>query len=190
MVIRLWTLFLFAAIPVWAQNNAVAPPHPSSEISNPPPAAIQNPPAGQQIEKLRAECLQHRRAICGKILQVLPDGIVVDTGYTNLMRPPLNRSWLVPGSVKTEPAAHLVEGDQPDCVCVGLLFLTDLPKKPAANVFDYVNLRGYPTGQYTYTSVGDVRRTVRRFSAKLSKAVHWRLEEDERQKAASAVLMR
>ena len=136
---------------------------------------------GQQIEALRADCIQHRRTICGKILKVLPDGLVVESGYTNLMRAPLNHSWLAPGSVEAMPAANLVEGRQPDCVCVGLVFLTNLPKKPVAKLYDYVDITGYPEGSYTYTSVGDLRRTVRRFSAKLSKAVQWHLDEREKQ---------
>ena len=104
------------------------------------------------LDRIQFDCIQSRRTICGKILKVLPDGFVIDSGYTNIMRDPLNHSWLVPGSVKARRAASLVEGDQPACVCVGLVFLTDLPKKPVANVYDYVNLTAYPTGQCTYTS--------------------------------------
>ena len=31
----------------------------------------------QRVEDMRAECIQNRRLICGKILKVLPDGLVV-----------------------------------------------------------------------------------------------------------------
>jgi hypothetical protein len=93
------------------------------------------------------------------------------------MRPPLNHSWLVPGSVEARRPANLVEDDQPNHVCVGLVFLADLPKKPAAMPYDYVILAGYPTGQYTYASVGEVRRTVRKFSTKLANAIQWKLDE-------------
>jgi len=135
----------------------------------------------QRLEDIRLDCIQKRRTICGKILKVLPDGLVVDSGYTNLMRSPLNHSWLASGFAQAEPATNMVEGDQPNCVCIGLIFLTNLPKKPAAKVYDYVNLTGYPTGQYTYTSVGDLRRTVRRFSAKLATSIQWHFDESEKQ---------
>jgi hypothetical protein len=180
------TLLFCAAIPELAQSNDVAIAHISSEASNSVPGIIQAQPnqgltPAQRIEEIRLDCIQNRRTICGKILKVLPDGLVIDSGYTNLMRAPLNRSWLVPGSVKAEPAANLVEGNQPACVCVGLVFLTDLPKKPVARVYDYVNLTCYPSGQYTYTSVGDVRRTIRKFSAKLNHLVQRKLGGSEKQ---------
>jgi len=124
-------------------------------------------------EKIRADCVQGRRIICGRILKILPGGIVVDSGYTNLMRPPLNKTWLIPGTVKTERAANLVEGREPGCVGVGLFFLTDLPKSRSAKPrrYDYVVVQAYPTGHYTYASVGTVQRTVRRFSCTLANAI-------------------
>ncbi len=128
-------------------------------------------------EDARMDCIQHRRIICGKILKMMPEGVVVDSGYTNLLGLPLKHSWLVPGTTKSEPAVNLVESDQPDCVCVGLVFLTDLPKKPVPKVFDYVVITGYPEGEFTYASVGDVRRTVRKFTNKLAKSTQWKLEQ-------------
>ena len=43
-------------------------------------------------------------------------------------------------------------------------------------VYDYVIIEGYPMGQYTYTSPGNVQRTVRKFSAKLEEAFDWNLQ--------------
>ena len=74
------------------------------------------------MEELRARCIENRRIICGKILKILPDGIVVDSGYTNLMRAPLNQSWLIPGTAMAERATNIVEGAAPDSVCVGQVF--------------------------------------------------------------------
>jgi len=183
---QLKKLLLFAAMSALAQNNEVGPAHLSSEASNSPSGIVQNqtrqsPGAAQRLEGIRLDCIQNRRTICGKILKVLPDGLVIDSGYTNIMRDPLNRKWLVPGAVQERPPANVVEGDQPACVCIGLVFLTDLPKKPKARVYDYVDLTGYPTGQYTYTSVGDVRRTIRKFSAKLNHLVQSKFAESEKQ---------
>ena len=133
----------------------------------------------QQAEAMRAVCIQGRRSICGKILQVLPEGLVVESGYTNLLREPLTRSWLVPGTVTASRANGLQESSQPGSICIGPVFLTDLPKsrghKPQR--YDYVIIEGYPAGQFTYTSVGTVQHTVRRFSAQLIKAVDFNLQQ-------------
>ena len=86
--------------------------------------------------------------ICGKILRVLPEGLVVESGYTDLLRPPLTDSWLVPGTVAATRTPNLVESREPGSVCVGTVFLTDLPKargkKPKP--FDFVILLAYPAG--------------------------------------------
>ncbi|MDB6023649.1 MAG: hypothetical protein JWQ04_3506 [Pedosphaera sp.] len=136
-----------------------------------------------RIEEIRAACIQNRRLICGKILKILPDGLVVDSGYGSLMRAPLNNSWLVPGAVVAARDTSVVESNNPDSMCIGLVFLTDLPKSRDAKpkLYDYVTLEGFPVGQYTYTSVGDLRRTVRKFSCKLANAVKWKFEESEKQ---------
>src|SRR5262249_38753039 len=117
-------------------------------------------------EQLRTTCLHGRRSICGKILRIFPNGLLVESGYTNLLREPLTQSWLVPGSVIASRAQNLVESKEPGALCVGTIFLTDLPRgKPQQ--YDYVILAGYLTGEFSYISVGSVRKTVRRFSANL-----------------------
>lgn len=139
----------------------------------------------QRYEKVRIGCIQNRRIIAGKIVKVLPDGFVVDSGYADLSRPPLNESWLVPGTVTATRPANLVEANYPDAVCVGLVFLTDLPKsrRVIPKLYDYVNIEGYPAGKYTYTSVGDVQRTVRKFTHNLDNATQWQFDQIEKQNA-------
>ena len=67
-------------------------------------------------------------------------------------------------------------------MCVGTVFLTDLPRgKPKQ--YDYVLIAGYPTGEFIYQSVGTIQRTVRRFSANLDKAVKSNLATAEQQAA-------
>jgi len=44
----------------------------------------------------------------------------------------------------------------------------------------------YPTGQYTYTSIGAIRRTVRRFSANLHRAVGFNLQAEDKTQSPSA----
>ncbi|HUD49302.1 MAG TPA: hypothetical protein VMR33_20910 [Candidatus Baltobacteraceae bacterium] len=128
----------------------------------------------QATEKIRSDCIQGRRIICGRILKIFPDGLVVESGYTNLMRPPLNKAWLIPGTAEATRQANLVEGKEPGCVCVGLVFLTALPRSRSSakpKLYDYVVIQGYPAGRYTYTSVGTIQRTVRRFAAALPTAI-------------------
>ncbi len=128
----------------------------------------------RQSEQLRAQCIAGRRSISGKILRVFPDGILVESGYTNLARAPLTKSWLIPGTVTAARGENLVETREPGAMCIGTVLLTDLPRgKPRQ--YDYVVIAGYPTGEFTYTSVGSVRKTVRRFSANLDKAVRTNL---------------
>lgn len=152
-----WGTLLSAA----AQSNTPA--------ASPAPSA--NPISNLELsEQWRAKCIAERRSIRGKILRILPSGILVESGYTNLLRQPLTKSWLVPGTATATRAENLVETREPGALCVGAVFVTDLPRgKPKQ--YDYVILAGYPTGEFTYTSVGTVRKTVRRFSANLDKAV-------------------
>ena len=128
-----------------------------------------------RAEQIRTACIQGRRTICGKVLQILPEGLVVESGYSSLLRPELNRSWLVPGTVIASRDPHLVEGQVPGEIATGLVFLTDLPRsrgpKPKPKAYDYVVIQAYPAGQFTYTSVGTIQRTVRRFACGLETAV-------------------
>ena len=135
--------------------------------------------ATQQLsEQLRAQGIAGRRSICGKILRVFPKGILVESGYTNLARAPLTKSWLIPGTVVAARGEGMVETREPGAMCIGTVFLTDLPRgKP--HPYDYVVIAGYPTGDFTYTSVGSLRKTVRRFSANLDKAVRTNLAAAE-----------
>jgi hypothetical protein len=145
-----------------------------AQTNDTPTAARQARAFEQATEKIRADCVQGRRIVCGRILKIFPDGLVVDSGYTNLMRPPLNKSWLVPGTAQATRQPNLIEGNEPGCVCVGLVFLTALPRSRSAakpRPYDYVVIEGYPAGQYTYTSVGTIQRTVRRFAAALPTAI-------------------
>lgn len=167
-----------------AQTNPVALTSRPSPVANSlagtvPSGTNQGAALAQRVEAMRAVCIQNRRMICGKIIKVLPDGLVVDSGYTNLLRAPLNQSWLIAGTTEATRATNLVESKEPDAVCVGLVFVTDLPKSPGAKpkAFDYVNLEGFPMGQYTYTSVGDLKRTVRKFTCKIANSVRWNFEQ-------------
>jgi hypothetical protein len=184
---------MFAAMPVVAQTYEVASTNQSMPFFHGPLAHFQSQTnqaqfVTQHIEAIRADCIQKRRIVCGRILKVLQDGFIVDSGYTNLMRDPLKRSWLVPGTAIAARATNILEEDHPDSVCIGLIFLTDTPKsrRLKAKQYDYVLIVAYPTGQYTYTSIGAIRRTVRRFSANLHRAVGFNLQAEDKTQSPSA----
>lgn len=179
MNVKFTFLFFFAVLSASAQTNAV------NAVSNSPAQIIQTPTnqtpsIEERTARIRADCVQGRRSICGRILKVLPDGLVIESGYTNLVRYPLDRSWLVPGTAMANRTTGLVEGNEPGSMCVGLVFLTDIPKlrgtKPKQ--YDYVVIQGYPAGQYTYASLGTIERTVRRFSVGLQTAIDLCLESE------------
>jgi uncharacterized repeat protein (TIGR03806 family) len=128
-------------------------------------------PAPSPREAVRSACVEGRRIICGKVLEVLPEGLVVDSGYTNLLRPPLTQSWVAPATVNASRNPNAIEGKEPGCVAFGLVFLTDLPRNPKPHAFDYVMLTAYPAGQHSYTSTAGIRRTVRRFAGGVETAV-------------------
>lgn len=178
MLIQLAALFSFPAMLALAQVNNIASTNQSIDVSNALSQVVQSqinqdPAVARRVGVIRADCIQNRRLICGKIIKMLPGGLVVQSGYTNLLRHPLDRSWLAPGTVVASRPPNLVESKEPGSICVGLVYLTDYPKsrRTKPKPFDYVILEGYPAGQYTYTSVGTLQRTVRRFSVSLAEAV-------------------
>jgi hypothetical protein len=177
-VAKIGLVFLFAAnCSARAQTNSAGAGQTNQFMS-----------AVQRAEKIRAACIQGRRSICGKILRVLPDGLVVESGYTNLLREPLTSSWLVPGTATASRATNQLESSEPGGICHGVIFLTDYPKSKrlTPKQYDYVIIEGYPAGQYAYTSVGTVRRTVRRFSAQLVKAVELNMQAEEETRPPAA----
>lgn len=119
---------------------------------------------------------------------VLPEGVVVETGYTNLLREPLTRSWLAPATVTASRAENLIESREPGSICVGTIFLTDLPKSKSLKPkrYDYVIIEGYPAGRFTYTSVGTIKKNVRRYSAQLVRAVELNLQAEQQAKLQAA----
>ncbi len=183
-------LFLAGASAALAQTNFAAATNLSQTTSKSTAATpYQSRLWAARGEQIRSICVENRRYICGRILKILSDGLVVDSGYTSLLKPPLNHSWLVPGTAVVARDANLVESKEADSVCVGLVFVTDIPKsrriKPKQ--YDYLVLHGYPAGQRTYTSVGAIQRTVRRYSAGLESAVRLNLQtEADRASANSA----
>ena len=162
---------------VVAASPASTNPENSISISNPAPDIRV---LAQQAEQMRAVCVNGRRRICGQVLQIAPGGLVVDSGYTDLLRPELGGSWVAPGTVTTSRPANLVEENTPGSPCIGLVFLADIPKRPAVKIYDYVIIEAYPAGEYIYQPVPGVTKNIRRFSARLEGAVQWNLESGQK----------
>jgi hypothetical protein len=129
-------------------------------------------------EQVRADCIEGRRYIAGRVVQVLADGLVVDSGYSRLMTPPLNRSWVVRGTASVTRDSSAVEERKPDALCIGPVFLSNLPKRPPVKLYDYVVIHAYPAGDRVYSPVVGIQKTVRHFSASLDRAVQITLERE------------
>jgi hypothetical protein len=155
-----------------SRTPAPAPP-PTSTV---PATTAQTAPAADPVEAVRAECIQGRRRIGGRVLQVASGGLVVDSGYAALFAPPFNHSWVAGGNISISRDPVAIEGNDPAALAIGLVFLTDLPRSPKPKQYDYVIIVGYPAGQYTYTPVPGVQKPIRQFSAGLETAVRLSLQ--------------
>jgi len=187
------TVSLFLFLVAWmlvavscasADTNVISSANATNHAGNAPAVSQAPAPATPRTdaamvarsEQIRAACIEGRRRICGKVLQILPEGLVVDSGYVGLLRPELTRSWVAPGTVSVTRPPNLVEEKIPGSVCVGLVMVTDIPKKPAVKPYDYVILEAYPAGQYLYAPVPNVKKNIRRFSVGLLTAVKLNLD--------------
>jgi hypothetical protein len=136
--------------------------------------------AAQRAEQIRTACIEGRRFVAGRVLQATADGLVVDSGYSKLLSRPFNQSWVVRGTVSVDRDTSAVEEKKPDAMCVGLVLLSNIPKRPAVKSYDYVVIHGYPAGEYVYVPVPGVQKTIRRFSASLDRAVQINLERERK----------
>src|SRR5690348_468521 len=67
-VVKFCLLLVFAASSLYAQTNLTLAQNST---------ASENAAVLQHVEELRAQCIQERRVICGKIVKILPEGIIV-----------------------------------------------------------------------------------------------------------------
>jgi hypothetical protein len=175
VVVKLSPLFLLAALAGCVSDKSAA------NIQKVAPASTTAAPASPEssavrAEQIRTDCINGRRLICGRVLQISPDGLVVDSGYTDLLREPLTQSWVVPGNVSVSRNPNILELNAPETPCIGLVFLTDIPKRQKAKIFDYVVIMGYPAGSYVYSPAANVEKTIREFSGGLDTAVRLNLQ--------------
>src|SRR5205807_373552 len=165
---KLFLLFFFSALlPAVAQTNVTSTTNQMSARE-------------QRAAEIRAACINGRRCVCGKVIKIVPEGLVVESGYTALMNPPFTQSWVIPGGALVNRDTKLLERDEPASPCIGAILLTDFPRRPTVKLYDYVLLQGYPAGEYLYTPVPGVQKTIRKFAGGLDTAVKLRLETEKK----------
>jgi hypothetical protein len=57
-------------------------------------------------------------------------------------------------------------------------------------IFDYVIIMAYPAGQYVYTPVPNVEKTIRKFSASLDAAIKLNLQAQENNSQTNAAAIK
>lgn len=164
-------LFATAGLAVRAEPGPASSSNVSTPFGSSSNATARFLDPSRRAEQIRTRCIEGRRFIAGRVVQVTTDGLVVDSGYSQLLSPPFNHSWVVRGTASVTRDPHAVEAKKPDAVCVGLVLLSNIPKRPPVKLYDYVVLHGYPAGEHAYVPVAGVEKTIRRFSASLERAV-------------------
>jgi hypothetical protein len=159
---KLYLLIVFWAwLPALAQTNVSSTTNATNQISV----------RDQRTEQIRAACINGRRCVCGKVIQIVPEGLIVESGYTALMEPRFVGSWLIPSGALVSRDPKLIERNEPASPCIGTVLLIDFPRRPAVKLYDYVLLQAYPAGQYRYTPVPGVEKQIRKFAGGLDTAV-------------------
>ena len=152
------------ALPTGKDTSAAVPELSAKELS-------------QRYEKVRAACIQGRRRICGRVVEIRTNGLVIDSGFTSLLRPELSRSWVAPASVLAERPPNVIEESTAGAPAAGLVLLTNTPRRPTPKLYDYVIIEAYPAGQYHYKPVPNVDKVIRRFSARIEAAIRQNMAE-------------
>ncbi len=171
---RLFLLMMISAwLPAVAQTN----------VSTSTSANQTNQTVGRERDQraadIRAACINGRRCVCGKVIKIVPEGLIVESGYTALMQPPFTGSWAIPSGALVNRDSKLIERDEPASPCIGTVLLNDFPKRPAVKLYDYVLLQAYPAGEYLYTPVPGVEKQIRKFAGGLDTAVKIKLAAEK-----------
>ena len=122
--------------------------------------------------------------LCGRVLEITNNGVVLDSGYTDLLHEPINRYWVVPGNVTASRDPNAIEATEPGSPCIGTVFLnlTDAPKRGGRPIhpYDYILLLAYPIGSYDYVPVAPVTKKIRKFTGTLEMAVAINYSEEQK----------
>src|SRR6266498_3018457 len=113
MKLFLPAIFL-ALVPVAAQTNFSTA---ASQTNKTNQTAVRD--GDQRAADTRAGCINGRRCVCGKVIKIVPEGLVVESGYTALMHPPFTKSWIIPSGALVNRDSKLIERDEPASPCIG-----------------------------------------------------------------------
>src|SRR5258705_451968 len=67
----------------------------------------------QRAAEIRAACIEGRRCVCGKVIKIVPEGLIVESGYTALMEPPFTGAWVIPSGALVNRDPKLIERSEP-----------------------------------------------------------------------------
>src|SRR4051812_43533425 len=154
-------VFCLPWLPAMGQTNAASSTNQAEQL-----AAREH-----RAAETRAACINGRRCVCGKVIKIVPEGLIVESGYTALMEPPFTGSWVISGGALVNRDPKLIERSEPASPCIGTVLLTDFPKRPTVRLYDYVLLQAYPAGEYHYTPVPGVEKHIRKFAGGLETAL-------------------
>jgi hypothetical protein len=132
----------------------------------------------QKIAKQKARFLAELKirqtksmSIQGKVIQKIPEGLLIDSGRDGLERAKM-------GEPGFDSQGYLVGSDEwvtennthPDTIYIGIVLLTDYGKYQSVADDEFVASFGFPAGFYTYDTVNNSSKTIRKFTAIISKA--------------------
>ena len=167
-------MLISAGLPAGAQTNVSRSANQTNQTNQ---TAVRE--REQRAAEIRAACINGRRCICGKVIKIVPEGLIVESGYTALMQPPFTGAWVIPAGALVKRDSKLLERDEPASPCIGTVLLTDFPRRPAVKLYDYVLLQAYPAGEYLYTPVPGVEKQIRKFAGGLDTAVKNKLATEK-----------
>jgi len=125
----------------------------------------------QQLAGLKKAFAQGSRTISGKIIQKIPEGLLVDSGREAIDEVGhTDVEFDAQGNMGTSTTATLQEGDTAAAECLGLVLLEDHPREAQLVDDNVVVMLGYPDGQFTYKAVSGGEKTVRKFTTDFNKA--------------------
>jgi hypothetical protein len=154
-------VFCLPWLPAMGQTNAASSTNQAEQL-----AAREH-----RAAEIRSACINGRRCVCGKVIKIVPEGLIVESGYTALMEPPFTGSWVIPGGALVTRDSKLIERNEPATACIGTVLLIDFPKRPPVKLYDYVLLQAYPAGEYRYVPVPGVEKQIRKFAGGLDTAI-------------------
>lgn len=124
-----------------------------------------------RIQTAQQALIQRSRTISGKIIQKIPEGLLVDSGREDIDQVGhTDVEFNARGDMSTSKTVTLQEGDTAGALCLGLVLLADHPRYNQLVDDNVVVVLAYPDGQFSYKAVSGGQKTVRKFTADFNKA--------------------